>query len=252
MKTKIFLLGIISCFLVGMLVCDWAVADVTMTVTSNSTTNDGHSIIDAEIDSLIADGITGVTSESRYALRVQGWHAGNAHANSTISKGATGLSTTLDMGFVQPASRYGRLDSEETIGISAVSAYLGGDPYPTLGQVGEYLDVETGSKLGVTELTEFESTGATVNNGYDVSAAYTIEESGEGEGESGLEGVYEQHVYQEVVEGEAYGPFGEPPCIRRTTDTWVQTEDTTVSYSHRVTGRHTVSASYQMGATFRH
>ena len=249
---KIRALFLVMCFLGSMVFCGVVGAGVTVGVSATNATEDGGNI-NVNVGYNATIGLTGITSQNRYLLRVSGFNAESAYVNNAFTKtAATGaaIGTNVEMQYTKSEDDiFGNLSGEEKIGVVAVTA----DPIgvPATGQVGEFFDATTGSKLRVTELADpldpaaagFTSAGSSNETG----TGYMVASSGEGDLQSGLNGRYEKYQYQLLVEGEGEGPWNEVPCVRRITTEWVQVESVNINYTNAVSGRFGHAAEYYMG-----
>lgn len=240
---KFWWLLLFLCFLGSMLISEWVKAGgVTIGITANSTSNNGNVNVNANYDSMSAT--AGPTFQNRYLLQVHGYNAGSAGVINSFSKNNRAINTHVNMNFTKPDNEFGCLNSEEKIGVAVVNANPTGPPGDD--QTGEYFEAVAGSGLAVTELDEFDSTGTNVS-GNETSTSYNVEGKGEGSMKSGLAGTYQKYQYKELVSGEGMGPWGEPPCIRRATSEWVQTEDMNIYYVTGVSGQFRQTGNYTMG-----
>lgn len=232
------------CFLGSMLVGEWVKAGgVTIGVAANSTSNNGNVNVNANYDSMSAT--EGPTFQNRYLLQVYGYNAGSAGVINSFSKNNPVINTHANMNFTKPVNGFGCLNSEEKIGVAVVNANPTGPPDNE--QTGEYFEAVAGSSLAVTELDELASTGTNVS-GNETSTSYDVEGKGEGSMKSGLAGTYQKYQYKEEPPGGGLGgPWGEPPCIRRATSDWVQTENMNIYYVTGVSGQFQQTGNYTMG-----
>ena len=237
------------CFLGSVLVGEWVKAGgVTIGVAANSTSNNGNVNVNANYDSMSAT--AGPTFQNRYLLQVHGYNAGSVGVINSFSKNNPVINTHVNMNFTKPDNKFGCLNSEEKIGIAAVNANPPGPPGDD--QTGEYFETAAGSGLAVTDLDEFDSTGTNVS-GNETSTSYNVEaKGGEGSMKSGLAGTYQKYQYKKELPGGGLGgPWGEPPCIRRATSDWVQTENINIYYVTGISGHQfQQTGNYTMGVIF--